>query len=236
MKLAHPELRDRLAAEYVLGTMRGGARRRFAEMAAADTGLREHITRWENHLTPLAERLAPVNAPARVWRNIQARIAPNKAPQSATQAGWWTRAKVGFASFAAAIALTLVVLPYFRAAEEMPMLTAVLEEQGVARMVVEQPKAGMLMVNIVRPWKDATEHSMELWVIPADGAPRSLGLVNDQGSTMIRTAELDARLAGGAVLALSKEPRGGSPTGLPTGPVLCKGVIARNTDRARPQA
>ncbi len=239
MKLAHPELRNRLAAEYVLGTMRGGARRRFAEMAAQDSGLRHEVERWEAHLTPLAERLKPVDAPARVWKKIQERIG---AAPAARPAGWWTGLRVhigiGIASFAAAALLTAGILPLLHGgsgADTMPMMTAVLDEGGTPRMIVEQPKPGMLMVRVVKAWKPAADNSLELWVIPADGAPRSLGLVAADQTTMIHTAELDQRLAGGIVFAVSREPKGGSPTGAPTGPVLCKGVIARDASKPRPQ-
>jgi len=233
MKLADSSLRDRLAAEYVLGTLRGGARRRFAEMMVLDNGLRDDVARWESHLTPLAERVAPVNAPARVWKNIEARITP--ATRGSTES-WWTRGKMAFAGFAAAFLLAFALMPYIQRGEETPMMTAVLEDMGVARMIVEQPKSGLLTVRMVKAWKAAPDNSLELWVIAADGTPRSLGLINNaNGDTQLRTAELDQKLAGGLTFALTKEPKGGSPTGQPTGPVLCKGAIARASAKAKAQ-
>ncbi|MBI3716932.1 MAG: anti-sigma factor [Betaproteobacteria bacterium] len=232
MKLAHPELRNRIAAEYVLGTLRGGARRRFVEMMSADSGLRAEVERWESHLMPLADRLAPVEAPARVWKKIQARIGPSRQ----TETGWWTRATVGLASFAAALVLAVALVPYLQRGEEAPVLTAVLEDMGVARMIVEQPKSGLLTVRMVKAWKAAPDNSLELWVIAADGSPRSLGLINNaNGDTQLRTAELEQKLAGGLTFALTKEPKGGSSTGQPTGPVLCKGAIARAPVKVRTQ-
>jgi anti-sigma-K factor RskA len=65
-----------------------------------------------------------------------------------------------------------------------------------------------------------------LWVIPADGTPRSLGMIEKAGTTeMAMSAELKAWLVDGATLAVSLEPAGGSPTGLPTGPVIASGKL-----------
>ena len=61
----------------------------------------------------------------------------------------------------------------------------------------------------------------------AEGAPRSLGVVNAMQDSEVRKPELDRLLADGAAFAISKEPKGGSPSGAPTGPILCSGVIAK---------
>jgi anti-sigma-K factor RskA len=62
--------------------------------------------------------------------------------------------------------------------------------------------------------------------VPKNGAPRSLGLIENERDTRIRVAEGDPRVVGTNAFAVSLEPRGGSTTGQPTGPVLCSGVIA----------
>jgi len=245
----NPELVSRLAAEYVLGTLRGGARRRFAQMMRHDAALREAVTAWEAHLTPLAEHLEPIAPPNRVWNNIESRISGSMPESHAhagvssirrapANAGFWSSLifwrGLGFVATTAAAILLTFTLRTNPAVNTEPMMMAVLEDQGEARMIVEQPKSGYLMVKMVKPWVGGDDKSMELWVIPKDGAPRSLGLINDTGDTKLVKPDMDIRLTDGTVFALSKEPKGGSPTGTPTGMVLCKGVIARMPARISP--
>ena len=64
MNYADPELHDRLAAEYALGTLRGPARRRFERLLSDDAYLRDLAEDWELRLNLLAES-APAVAPPR---------------------------------------------------------------------------------------------------------------------------------------------------------------------------
>ena len=234
MKLANPELRSRLASEYVLGTLKGAARRRFEDYLRRDVALRVEVANWERHLMPLAERLQPVSPHARVWKKIEARIDglnPGSPAQKARVGLWeslafWRNLGLGASGLAAALLATLLLL---KPIDQSPMLTAVLaEDNNVARAFIEQPKSGMLMVNMVQPWKTMNGMALQLWVVPKDGAPRSLGIINDSGETKLVLIGMDEKLSGGLVFALSKEPPGGSPTGQPSpGSVMCKGAIAR---------
>ena len=236
MKLGDPELRSRLASEYVLGTLKGGARRRFEDYLKNDAALRAEVANWETHLSPLAERLAPVTPHARVWKKIESRIKGAEtmntaAPLSKASASlwesiaFWRNLGLGSSGLAAVLlALMFVVKP----ADQNPILTAVLaEDNNVARAFIEQPKSGMLMVKMVAPWKTMNGMALELWVVPKDGPPRSLGVINDTGETKLVLVGMDEKLSGGLVFAISKEPPGGSPTGQPSpGSVMCKGAIA----------
>lgn len=69
-----PALQDRLAAEYVLGTLRGRARARFQAWLRQDAALRRTVAEWEGRLAPLAAGVAEVAPPRRVWDAIEARI------------------------------------------------------------------------------------------------------------------------------------------------------------------
>ena len=67
----------------------------------------------------------------------------------------------------------------------------------------------------------------ELWLLPAGAQrPVSLGLLDPAGANRrtLRGLPADA-LRRGALLEVSLEPPGGSPTGLPTGPVVSKGFL-----------
>ena len=227
MKLTHPELRTRLAGEYVLGTLHGGARRRFEELLRSDYSLRTEVTHWEARLTPLAERVKPVTPPDRVWTRIEARL--NGQRQGATKSDWLNSLALwrGLSVAASVMLVAMLALKANITPVEAPKMLAVLEEADGARMVIEQPRAGLLKARLVRDWQSSPDKSHELWVIPANGAPRSLGVMNDSGETTITLAGLDTKLADGAVFAVTLEPKGGSPSGNPTGQIVCKGSIAR---------
>ena len=111
--------------------------------------------------------------------------------------------------------------------EGEPAFVSVLTaSDSVPRMVVSLHGANDLRVRMVKPWSNTEGKSLELWVLPKNGAPRSLGVIDNHQDTRLRLALSDPRLQSANALAVSLEPRGGSPTGQPTGPVLCSGVIA----------
>ncbi len=116
MKYEHPELRERLAAEYALGTLRGAARRRFERVLAADAPLRELVQAWELRLNLLAESAPAVTPPARVWQRIEQRLGPVPVHESALTRWWnslgfWRGASLLAAGAAAALAVFVVTQP-----------------------------------------------------------------------------------------------------------------------------
>jgi len=60
---------------------------------------------------------------------------------------------------------------------------------------------------------------------PGDAAPVSLGLLDEGNSTLIDLPQDLVALLAGALLAISDEPPGGSPTGAPTGAVRAAGSL-----------
>ena len=68
----------------------------------------------------------------------------------------------------------------------------------------------------------AAGRALELWAVPAEGAPRSLGLISADGASVVKRNRV---MKDTAALAVSLEPAGGSPTGAPTGPILYVGKL-----------
>src|SRR4051812_14126104 len=110
MDYSRPELADRLAAEYVAGTLRGAARRRFENLLPAHPLLRQATRGWEERLMPLTSAIAPVQPSGTVWRRISERIGGGDA--KAASGGTWSRLAFwrGLAAFASVAAIGLAVL------------------------------------------------------------------------------------------------------------------------------
>ena len=228
MRKLSRELAHALAAEYVLGTLRGRARRRFETIAREQPEVAAAVREWEASLTPLAESVPAIEPPQRVWKNVEERIATSApaSPSFWSSLGFWR--SFGLLTGGVASVLLAGFLYISSGPRGEPIFVAVLTAPDAApRMVVSMHSPDLLRVRMVKPWSEARDKALELWVLPVDGAPRSLGVIsNEPGDTLITILPTDPRVRGAHSLAISLEPRGGSPTKQPTGPVLAKGSIA----------
>ncbi|MEO7152614.1 MAG: hypothetical protein ABIX46_13020, partial [Burkholderiaceae bacterium] len=112
MDYGRPRLADRLAADYVAGTLRGAARRRFEALLPAHVALRGAVHAWQARLMPLTVVIAPQSPSARVWTGIQARLDGTLRGAGAGAPGWWGRLALwrGLTALAGLATLGLVVL------------------------------------------------------------------------------------------------------------------------------
>jgi anti-sigma-K factor RskA len=126
------------------------------------------------------------------------------------------------------LAAALIVIGGLFAGTRMPV--SLFPHIDFPRVVVSMHPHHMLRVQTMHPWPKAAGKSLELWAMPKDGPPRSLGLVhNEVSDTLMPMPENDTRMRGALSLVVSLEPPGGSPKPWPTGPVLCSGPIAPMT-------
>ena len=220
MNRNEPAVLDLLAAEFVLGTMTGAARRRFARSLAADPFVARRVRGWEERLAGLAFRAEPVAPAPAVWNAIERRIGP--AP-----AGSW-RALV-----AAVVAVTVIGLGWYLWQEQRPAppqaQALIADASGQALWQVAFAADGEhVEVTAIGDFRHPATRSLELWALPPDAAPVSLGLMPAEGSKQLAIDDRQrAALGIAANVAVSDEPRGGSPTGAPTGPVLFVAPLAR---------
>ena len=100
-------------------------------------------------------------------------------------------------------------------------------------LLVSADRSGRtLTVKAIAPVQPVADRVLQLWELPEQGSPRSLGLIPATGavSSVVRLdlpTPVALALQNIPALAVSLEPQGGSPTGLPTGPVLYSGPIQR---------
>ncbi len=218
-----PALRERLAAEYALGTLRGRARERLRRWLRDDPELAREVAAWEARLAPMADALAPVAPPPRVWPRIEQQLSFRK-PSSL----WKALGLVASGAVAALLAVA-VFLP-LRPAGVPASYVAVLTDpkSNAAVLVATAERSGsMLRVNTLDPAIHVAGRSLELWALPRGGAPKSLGLVPAERADLKLVAPADQSLGDVPTLAISLEPRGGSPSGQPTGPVLYTGPCVK---------
>ncbi len=89
-------------------------------------------------------------------------------------------------------------------------------------VVSADSKLAQLSLTPLHPVAIADSNSLQLWLIPPGKSPISLGLLDNQKATDVA---LNSTISRSSVIAISLEPRGGSPTGQPTGPVLYSGQL-----------
>src|SRR5450830_1580995 len=85
MRYDDPNLRDALAAQYVLGTMRGAARRRFLRLVARHADWQQSLDWWTNRINLIGLTVRPEKPSASVWRGIESRLFA-KIPRTLS---WW---------------------------------------------------------------------------------------------------------------------------------------------------
>ena len=232
MRFADEDLRDKLAAEYVLGTLSARARGRFEIYLRGNPQLRRAVAEWETRLAPLADILPAIEPPARIWQAIRARLHFGRT----AKAGFWESLSFwrvsSFASGLLALALVLfVAVPKPDAPLEAGRMVVVMNDLSTKKPAMtaswEPGKSGgrSLRIRVIGHAEMGPNTAWELWMLPGgDQKPVSLGLITTHETQVVKIPDsLAARLDAAQGLAMSVEPAGGSPTGQPTGPVLYAG-------------
>jgi anti-sigma-K factor RskA len=219
MRYESQELLDRLAAEYVLGTLRGPARRRFERLCESRVEALRAKHRWENEWLPLTGSLTQVQPSAAVWPNIRRRLFGHGA---AALGGRERRSRwLGVAAGMVAVAVIVGLFLWRQPAPLQPLARLGSDPAHVQWQLERRAPLRALTIRVVGPVQALPGKSYELWALPAAGKPVSLGLLPTFGTDehALSDAQRTALLAADK-LAVSVEPAGGSPTGAPTGPVI----------------
>lgn len=231
-------------AEYVLGVLDAAARVEVEGEIESDPQAATAVQWWQQHLTPLSEDIAATAPPEYIWARIQdalghaATIPASDARAPAKRGLWdslvlWRWLGVGASVVAAACLVLVFTVPRITTvppAVVSPayMVASIAQNNGVAGWTATMDLDHKRMVVVpATPAAVAADKSTELWLIPPGQKPISLGLIaENRPTTVTLSPTMVKQLSAKALLAVSVEPHGGSPTGQPTGPVVAKGAIS----------
>lgn len=222
-----------LAAEYVIGLLTPAEAQEVEARAISDLALARSILSWQQRLSGLARRVRPVTPPPLVWQRLEAEVMPPASARS--EARWWrpwrqvatwqgnrqqaglmfAGCMIGAAVMAALLTSKMLIAEPAVAAlvpvnAPMPAFWVMVTKDGYATVIsnAAELRAG---------------NTLELWGVPPGATvPVSLGVVPTTGRIKV-----PAIVPAGTLLLVSSEPRGGSRTGLPTGPVIYQGRMVK---------
>ncbi len=229
--LRNPELREKLSAEYVLGTLKGGARRRFESLLSESAVLEQCVSEWQDRLYPLSEFAPSISPSLKVWDNIQATLNLQQQEQKKSPAksfwnnlNFWRNVGLVSTTLATALLIFLVAKPSTEILHQPSYVAMLSNDKAQLTVVVTgNPQTQKLVVKVIANQTIPSDKSLELWAISKDGVPRALGLVAENGTITLPLPE-NISTKNFTLMAISLEPKGGSPNpNAPTGPILFKG-------------
>ena len=231
---------DAVAMDFALGALDGPALRAAELRLRRDPDFAADVARWQADLGPLADAVVPIAPPLPVWAGVERELfrGPVQTPQPSAVArgvgaalGLWRGLAFGASAVAAVAVALLVMRPAAPAPTSPPaLLAASMASTDAAKAVLitatYDPARGEVILTPAA--KDASRGlTPELWIIVGNDKPQSLGVIDLHDPQAHRVPDaMRSKLTGGATLAISLEPAGGSPTGQPTGPVVAAGKLS----------
>ena len=219
--------RQRLAGEYVLGTLELTERGEVEQRLPLDAALREAVAAWERRLLPLTGLAPPETPSAQLWPRISASLfTPKTVRQAGGWLAWWNSLAFWRLLAGGGLLATAVLVSVQLQAPAGPGYLVVL--------VAPQDKSpGWIVQAGGRGDKDRDlsliplgqtnvpqQKALQFWTKGKDwGAPVSLGLVKPGQSVKLTLDKLPP-LQPEQLCEITLEPATGSPTNRPTGPVL----------------
>ena len=218
-------------AEYVLGVLDAAERASVERELASSEEAQRAVALWQQRLTPMTQMLPQITPSEEVWTGIRRALGWDTRSASPQATRFWSNARPWqWISLAASLVAIVFAVLLLRGPvrDSGHLLVSSIRQNGVTdwtatvdldrKQVILVPAATTAIPN---------GRSTQLWLIPAGQSPISVGVFAAGTTTVLPlNATLLARVATTAILAVSVEPPGGSPTGQPTGPVIATGPIS----------
>ncbi|HBF32054.1 anti-sigma factor [Rhizobium sp.] len=220
-----------LAGEYVLGVLSAENRAQVELRLKQDRQFAAMVHRWEENLSQFNDDYSTALPRPDSFSVIETRLfgRDTPAPSHPLSRLWHSTAVwrgVALVSVIALASLAGLELGIWEERFGGQHLVADLKTTNASLSLLASYNRfnGRLRVTPVATSSQAAS-SLELWMIEASGKPHSLGVLPQTGEGEFLVSDaMRGALKNGVTLAVSIEPLGGSPNGLPTGPVIGTGV------------
>ncbi|MCJ8152023.1 MULTISPECIES: anti-sigma factor [Shinella] len=218
-----------LAGEYVLGLLSLEARRAVERRMAEDHSFATLIQHWESDLSSFNDAYDEVSPSDAVLGQIKGRIFGEQQVVKARNGVWnsvsfWRWLSFGTSAIAASAVIYASGSVFLGVSDREYIAELSAPANSVSMLATYNSASGrMRIVPVAAGARE--EKSLELWLVPGEGDPLSLGILppDTEGDLVIPT-DLRDRIRDGATLAVTLEPFGGAPTGRATGPIVASGT------------
>ena len=230
-----------LAGELALGLLDIADTSRANARSAVDADFAAEVDAWRERLLPMLTNVSD-QPPADMWNRIRGAIEGSEPIAAPANDNGVLRMWRGLTALSGAVAAALAVMLFVQpnvgpvngsvdtpatvTPANQPILIAALQSETSAASVTANydPASGELLITPVS--MDTGKLYPEIWIIPADGTPRSLGVIAQIGaSRSLVKPELRQYMAQGATMAITPEPATGAPGGKPSGAILASGKV-----------
>jgi len=239
-----PERLDRLAREYVLGTLTGGARRRFEHVLHQAPAAMRAVSAWQARFSILAAGVPAMQPRDGVWRRLEQRLfasAPEAAarPPSANGFEWLWKLLSG-RTLAGALAGVLLCVVVLRTQPGLIGLEAqsdglpqsyvglLLDGAGKPTVLASSKRHGrQLTVKVLQPVAVPAGRVAQLWAFPKDGPPFPVAVLPPlpaKGSVSFALPDTSEKLFSNVGrLAIDFEPAPAAPGAAPASDFVLSG-------------
>jgi anti-sigma-K factor RskA len=231
VRYRNSQVQERLAREYVLGTMSAAVRRRFQRLLNADAGLQAHVREWEQRLQPLADGVPALTPPRSIWIALAERLG-HAAPRRAQKPGWLSSLALwrGLSALASTAVLVMAVImlqaPEVRSPDYLAVMAA---DESVASIVASARKAPWeLTLELIKTPPLAGDRTLHLWAVSAEtGKIHPLGALGSDAKQQRALTEQEWLLIKGAHSLIVTEEAQSAALEQPAGPVRYKGLCVQ---------
>ena len=175
IRYENQELQDKLAVEYVMGSLQGQARRRFEKLVIEYPDLQSSIAKWSELLNYINQDVEPVTPPLQIWTNIEQSIDSSRTESPFIPPLW---KNLGLIAATMLLAVTLVYnVPIYQ--PQQNVVVVMNKNDQPVWVIKNSAQSKQIKVKTLRSMNMPENEVCVLWLVWKDGKTQSVGVLSD---------------------------------------------------------